>query len=64
MGMRNWRRTDATDSTKKIPLVLQRDEVSEGVVVRGVLKVDTKAGSNGGETVSEGEGRFVRNQLT
>ena len=48
---------------KGTTLVLQRDAVAEGVTLREVLKVDMKARSNGGEAVSEGEGRLVRNQL-
>lgn len=63
MGMGSWRCTDATESTKKITLLPQKDAVSEGVTVREVLKVDTKARSNGGEAVSDGGGRLVRNQL-
>lgn len=66
LGKWGWgvgRHTDATDRTKKIKLVLQRDAVSEGVAMREVVKMDRKASSHGGEAVSEGEDRLARNQL-
>lgn len=63
MGMGSWRGRDATGSTKKTMLVLQRDVISKGATVKEVLKVAMKARSNNGERVSEGERRLVRNQL-
>lgn len=45
MGMGNWRGRDATGSTKKTMLVLQRDVISKGATVKEVLKVAMKARS-------------------